>query len=151
MLFYFACEAAGASSARHSLRPLNFQMRFTSAKLARITRRERGGVGVYNQQSVGWVEHLRNPSSCRAPSANHEEEPRRCDGYRCAPPILRGEFQIVSRRQNSRELRGEIAAALLVQFMRGHDPIRLSRIMILSFCLSMIFSENRFPLFRIML
>jgi len=25
MLFYFACEAAGASSARHSLRPLNFR------------------------------------------------------------------------------------------------------------------------------
>jgi hypothetical protein len=25
MLFYFACEAASASSARHSLRPLNFR------------------------------------------------------------------------------------------------------------------------------
>ncbi len=32
-----------------------------------------------------------------------------------------------------------------------HDPIRLNRIMISSLCLSMIFSENRFPLFRIML
>jgi len=29
--------------------------------------------------------------------------------------------------------------------------IRLNRIMISSLCLSMIFSENRFPLFRIML
>ena len=32
-----------------------------------------------------------------------------------------------------------------------HDPIRLNRIMISSLCLSMIFSENRFALFRIML
>src|SRR5258708_28768343 len=32
-----------------------------------------------------------------------------------------------------------------------HDPIRLNRIMISSLCSSMIFSENRFPLFRIML
>jgi hypothetical protein len=32
-----------------------------------------------------------------------------------------------------------------------HDPIRLNRIMISSLCLSMIFSENRLPLFRIML
>ncbi len=32
-----------------------------------------------------------------------------------------------------------------------HDLIRLNRIMISSPCLSMIFSENRFPLFRIML
>ena len=32
-----------------------------------------------------------------------------------------------------------------------HDPIRLNRIMVLSLCLSMISSENRFPLFRIML
>ena len=29
MLFYFACEAAGASSARHSLRPLNFRWLYT--------------------------------------------------------------------------------------------------------------------------
>src|SRR5260370_17015436 len=32
-----------------------------------------------------------------------------------------------------------------------HDPIRLNRIMISFLCLSMIFSENRCPLFRIML
>jgi len=32
-----------------------------------------------------------------------------------------------------------------------HDPIRLKRIMISSPCLRMISSENRFPLFRIML
>jgi len=32
-----------------------------------------------------------------------------------------------------------------------HDPIGLKRIMISSYCLSMIFSENRFPLFRVML
>src|SRR6195256_5258833 len=35
--------------------------------------------------------------------------------------------------------------------MLDHDPLRLNRIMISSFCWSMIFSENRFPLFRIML
>jgi len=32
-----------------------------------------------------------------------------------------------------------------------HDAIKWNRVMISSFCLSMIFSENRFPLFRIML
>ena len=32
-----------------------------------------------------------------------------------------------------------------------HDAIKWNRIMISSLCLSMIFSENRFPLFRIML
>jgi hypothetical protein len=42
--FIFAREAAGASSARHSLRPLNFQMALCLAKLARIARRECGGV-----------------------------------------------------------------------------------------------------------
>src|ERR1700719_4397297 len=31
-LFYFACEAAGASSARHSLRPLNFGGSVSSGK-----------------------------------------------------------------------------------------------------------------------
>jgi len=37
--------------------------------------------------------------------------------------------------------------------MRGFYSImiRLNRLMISSLCLSMIFSENRFPLFRIML
>src|SRR5207248_9894293 len=45
MLFYFACEAAGASRARHSLRPLMFQMAGRTAKLARM-RRDRGGVSV---------------------------------------------------------------------------------------------------------
>jgi hypothetical protein len=32
-----------------------------------------------------------------------------------------------------------------------HDAIKRNRIMISSLCLSMIFSENRLPLFRIML
>src|SRR6266436_6091663 len=32
----------------------------------------------------------------------------------------------------------------------GHDAIKLNRIMISSLCLRMIFSENRFPLFRMM-
>jgi hypothetical protein len=38
--FYFACEAAGASSARHSLRPLIWRRRQFIAKLAQIMRRE---------------------------------------------------------------------------------------------------------------
>src|SRR5437762_214659 len=44
--FYFACEAAGASRARHSLRPLIFQMAGRTAKLGRSAPRERGGVAV---------------------------------------------------------------------------------------------------------
>jgi hypothetical protein len=32
-----------------------------------------------------------------------------------------------------------------------HDSTELNHALALSFCLSMIFSENRFPLFRIML
>ena len=39
-LFYFTCEAAGASSTRHSLRPPNGGTRKFLAKLARIARRE---------------------------------------------------------------------------------------------------------------
>ena len=35
-LFYFTCKAAGASSARHSLRPLNFGGRTFRVKLARM-------------------------------------------------------------------------------------------------------------------
>src|SRR5205814_1256235 len=42
MLFYFACEAAGASRARHSLRPLFG--RKIHASLGRIAPRECGGV-----------------------------------------------------------------------------------------------------------
>jgi hypothetical protein len=42
--FIFAREAAGASSARHSLRPLNFRCASDDSKLARITWRDRGGV-----------------------------------------------------------------------------------------------------------
>jgi hypothetical protein len=52
--FYFAHEAAGASSARHSLRPLNFRCASRLAKLAWRTRRECGGV---------CVSHLRATSS----------------------------------------------------------------------------------------
>ena len=36
MLFYFACEAAGALRARHSLRPLIFRCANLEAKLARM-------------------------------------------------------------------------------------------------------------------
>jgi hypothetical protein len=41
--------------------------------------------------------------------------------------------------------------AIFRQSQADHDAIQLNRIMISSLCLSMIFSENRFPLFRIML
>jgi hypothetical protein len=42
-LFYFACEAAGAAGARHSLRPLIAGGRDFTAKLARM-RRDREAV-----------------------------------------------------------------------------------------------------------
>ena len=45
MLFYFACEAAGALSARHSLRPLMFQMVNRLAKLG-YAPRDREGVAI---------------------------------------------------------------------------------------------------------
>jgi hypothetical protein len=40
--FYFACEAAGASSARHSLRPLDYWAK-DYAQLGRIPPRDREG------------------------------------------------------------------------------------------------------------
>jgi hypothetical protein len=43
------------------------------------------------------------------------------------------------------------AAAAAGDDTLDHDAIKWNRIMISSLCLSMIFSENRFPLFRIML
>jgi len=46
-LFYFACEAAGASSARHSLRPLISQGQEIQANLARKPRRDRETVSVH--------------------------------------------------------------------------------------------------------
>jgi hypothetical protein len=63
MLFYFACEAAGASSARHSLRPLNFQMRFTTGKLAREMRSEIAEVWVKQQQCLASFETRRRRRS----------------------------------------------------------------------------------------
>src|SRR5258707_14982703 len=44
VLFYFACEAAGASSARHSLRPLISEDGTFLANLARNVRRDREAV-----------------------------------------------------------------------------------------------------------
>jgi hypothetical protein len=46
VLFSLAREAAGASSARHSLRPLNFRRRDVLANLARSLRRDREAVFV---------------------------------------------------------------------------------------------------------
>src|SRR5258707_2536737 len=46
-LFYFACEAAGASSARHSLRPLISEGGTFLANLARKPRRDRETVSVH--------------------------------------------------------------------------------------------------------
>src|SRR5438046_9663215 len=43
-LFYFACEAAGALRARHSLRPLISKGRLLHAQLGRFTPRECKGV-----------------------------------------------------------------------------------------------------------
>jgi hypothetical protein len=44
-----------------------------------------------------------------------------------------------------------VAFSLLGLGTLDHDAIKWNRIMISSPCLSMTFSENRFPLFRIML
>src|SRR5258708_3000702 len=44
VLFYFACEAAGASSARHSLRPLISEDGTFLANLAQSMRRDRKAV-----------------------------------------------------------------------------------------------------------
>src|SRR5467141_3397885 len=43
-LFYFACEAAGASSARHSLRPSDFSGRKAQTQLGHILPRDCGPV-----------------------------------------------------------------------------------------------------------
>jgi hypothetical protein len=44
VLFYFAREAAGASSARHSLRPLIFRRQDVQAKTRAHARRDREAV-----------------------------------------------------------------------------------------------------------
>src|SRR5437868_14538794 len=43
-LFYFACEAAGASSARHSLRPLPGGLKEISSQTSGATRGENAGL-----------------------------------------------------------------------------------------------------------
>jgi hypothetical protein len=81
--------------------PSEFQMRFMTGKTRAGAARSRRCVFVIARRKalrmvVGWVEHLRNPSPCRTTSANDGEEPRRCDGYRCAPPILRAVTWVAS-------------------------------------------------------
>jgi hypothetical protein len=44
VLYHSAHKAAGASRARHSLRPLNSESGTFLAKLARIARRDRGRI-----------------------------------------------------------------------------------------------------------
>jgi len=104
-------------AALHPSYELNFRwlhVRQTRAyRAARMRRR-----GWYNQQAVGWVEPLRNPSPYRATLTNNGEGPCRCDGYRCAPPILRAEFQMASRPANSRVWRGEKAEAWVFRCLR---------------------------------
>ena len=52
MLFYFACEATGASSARHSLRPLNFRCASSLANSS-ASRGENAEVWVISAPSLG--------------------------------------------------------------------------------------------------
>jgi hypothetical protein len=61
---------------------------------------------------------------------------------------VKAEWQGPSLQQSGRR---SIVASFATAAGLDHDPIRLNRIMISSFCWSMIFSENRYPLFRIML
>src|SRR5258708_11324173 len=75
--------------------------------------------------------------------------PPRCpEGPRCRDAAApRGRRADVRGRDRD----GAARSAGLDDGTLDHDPIRLNRIMISSLCSSMIFSENRFPLFRIML
>src|SRR6266404_7558495 len=77
VLFHFAREAAGASCARHSLRPLTSEGRTFSAKLARKVRRDRDAVSANvrclktesgRHHPTGLV--VRDARRCRAP--HHE-------------------------------------------------------------------------------
>jgi len=52
-IYFFPREAAGASSTRHSPRPLNVQKALQDAKLARGVRRDRGGVCVSSRGKKG--------------------------------------------------------------------------------------------------
>src|SRR5260370_31106545 len=79
-----------------------------------------------------------------------EPPPRRAaDG--CCEFAHRGSvrrWRLLGERPAKQTLEKQLAHFVL---SLDHDPIKLNRIMISSFCLSMISSENRFPLFRIML
>src|SRR5258708_4401870 len=79
-----------------------------------------------------------------------EPPPRRAaDG--CCEFAHRGivrRWRLLGERPAKQTLEKQLAHFVL---SLDHGPIRLDRIMISSFCLSMISSENRFPLFRIML
>ena len=62
---------------------------------------------------------------------------------------------MLSTRDRQNEPVGSIVSRLQVKRARGlrleRDDFSSNRHPALSFCLSMIFSENRYPLFRIML
>src|SRR6266478_365505 len=71
---------------------------------------------------------------------------------RLFPPRRLPDIDISADRTGERARSVQVRALPALSFSaRDHDPIRLNRIMISSLCLSMICSENRFPLFRIML
>ena len=57
----------------------------------------------------------------------------------------------MSASEGSADIAKSVSVSGFMSSALDHDPIRWNRIMISSLCLSMIFSENRFPLFRIML
>ena len=54
-------------------------------------------------------------------------------------------------RSSTLSLAVAIKAASWAPRRLEHDAIGLNRLRLLTFCLGMIFSENRYPLFRIML
>ena len=78
VLFIFACEAAGASSARHSLRPLNFRCASYDPQLARMPRRDRGGAGVRRGEKWDVRINLCVPSLPRVRSASVVFVPPTC-------------------------------------------------------------------------
>jgi hypothetical protein len=69
--------------------------------------------------------------------------PERVVGASCSETFRRYDRQPIEAKSRSNFF--YLASSL------DHNPIGLNRIMISFLCLSMIFSENRFPLFRIML
>jgi hypothetical protein len=72
-------------------------------------------------------------------------------GFASSSAMMRRIDAKISSIEGSWTLAGCVISDSTSSTPPDHDPIKLNRITISSLCLSMIFSENRLPLFRIML